>query len=87
MNNFIGEVVPSREEVVGWLREAADVAYDYSPQGIGHYVLFSGRADQVEAMQCETCKKDAVYTGIDEWVVCPWRNSGGCFSHEPKEIK
>ena len=92
--------MPSREDVVEWLREAAlterslaigaktgAIPAHFYDECIANAVKFEQRAAQVSAMRCETCKKEAVYTGIDEWVACPWSCSGGCFHYEQKVTK
>ena len=82
MNNFIGEVMPSREEVVGWLREAglAFKAVNCKPL----QDQFNERAAQVEAMRCETCD----WYGDNQQ--CNRHNGflfqdDGCFRWEEKE--
>lgn len=76
--------MPSREETVSQLQESAGALILCGMDDLAE--IFKQRSAQVAAMRCETCKKDAVYTGIDEWMACPWNGSGGCFRHEPKEV-
>lgn len=90
--------MPSREEIVEWLREAEAVLKDYEAilEGTGRRTAahdiqclhedFAERAAQVASMRCETCRKDFIVTGSDgDWLLCPWIGCGGCFSHESKE--
>lgn len=85
--------MPKREEIAGWLREAADLAYDYSALGIEHYNLFDKRADEVEAMRCEGCKhwhrpnglRSDYCTGMKWNEVNKMGADFGCFHWEAKE--
>ena len=80
--------MPSREEIAGWLREAADLAYDYSPEGVRLWDIFDQRAAQVENMCCETCDN---YIPEEVGESCILKQidyqgkSFGCFSWEAKE--
>ena len=89
--------MPSREEIVEWLREAGriDVALarmnGAGDEGSKDFALpWEQRAEQVEAMRCEACDKKIVakpsYHNSSSYLVehCPWQDSGGCFSHEQK---
>lgn len=78
--------MPSREEIVSWLRQAA---VEISPDGIDpRYDVFMERAAQVSAMRCETCKWSD--EPIVESVMClsldkRSNKNFGCFSHKPRE--
>ena len=52
--------MPSREEIAGWLREAAlivDYTVAIDTPGPIKKSVFHQRASQVEAMRCENCNK------------------------------
>lgn len=78
--------MPSREEIAGWLREAADLAYDYSPEGVRLWAKFDQRAAQVENMRCKTCKhRDIGWCAVQDRGI--YNFDSNCFSHEPKETQ
>ena len=88
--------MPSKEEIVEWLREAALIS-DYS--AMLHTLkpsdkpvkksVFHNRAAQVSAMRCETCKHHSPVNNNLLWCArwhYPFPPDHGCFSHEQKSI-
>ena len=90
--------MPSREEIVKWLNEAAehfdsigDVYKSNSALTIKNKYL--EHAAQVEAMRCETCNQWHPTEGLrsDYCTGMKWNEVDkmgpdfGCFSHKPKE--
>lgn len=89
--------MPTREEIAAWLRESAEL-FDglsdmISPKSLQALKIRSlKRADQVDAMRCETCE---LYDPVTEYAtdcclhpLISISNQGqnfGCFHHEPKE--
>ena len=92
--------MPSREEIVEWLREAEAVLKDYETilEGTGRRTAahdiqclhedFAERAAQVSAMRCETCEHYDKQHQLCEVVggsELLIPGYFGCFSHELKE--
>lgn len=92
--------MPSREEIVEWLREAADSFEMIGTEFLGKKTLteyaekMRQRAAQVSAMRCGTC--ELYDSGTDYATDCCLHpsisisNQGknfGCFAHEQKEEK
>ena len=77
--------MPSRDEIVAWLREAGKDAEQTMPFANEPWEKI---AAQVEAMRCETCKyydkqhQLCEVVGGSELLIPVYF---GCFSHEPKE--
>ena len=91
--------MPSRDEIVEWLRKAGriDVALarmnGAGEEGAKDFALpWEQRAEQVSSMRCETCKKKEVVTIDYMWEpplkdiqICPGSLCvDGCLSHEQK---
>ena len=86
--------MPSREEIVEWLREAgvtAEMLYAKTKNPDDDRMnLFFERAAQVAAMRFETCAKKVTAKPFihnsNSYLVehCPWQDCGGCFHHEQK---
>lgn len=83
--------MPSREEIVEWLREAALIA-DYAvimnslnPSGVPvKKSVFHERAAQVESMRCETCAHRYYTSSCSKYNQHILGLKDGCFSHEQK---
>lgn len=76
--------MPSREEIVSCIREAANLTRDSQYEEI-----FEQRAAQVESMRCVECKKSKgasvnAVTFCNKFFV-NFPHDHGCFAHEPKE--
>lgn len=69
--------MPSREEIAGWLREAAlivDYTVAIDTPGPIKKSVFHQRASQVEAMRCENCS----------YYQNPVQNLGWCEQHQER---
>ena len=87
--------MPSREEIVGWLKKEGDSTSKIWADLIGperaeeKAAKWYQRAAQVENMRCETC--DRYVTGEDD-EACTFNQieyqglGFGCFVHKPKEV-
>jgi len=79
--------MPTREEIVAWLREAAEHGDRMGYKHLSAY--FQKRATQVENMRCETCKywKEDLKWNKDKVRECTWMGEKmtppayGCFNH------
>ena len=89
--------MPSREEIVGWLREveqeykqlASDIKHPFNRVALKAQIKWGKRAKQVENMRCETCER---YVSGEDDEACTFNQieyqgpGFGCFFHKPKEI-